>query len=261
MCKTPFSVQRLKLPFFSGNHDQLKHGFCVATSYLHVEPGAEMCLTPVLGFLRRCSPYLQDSVVIHGGGSLHAAWAVSPRPRPQCVCPAQLGFWPHIRPQSEALSLAACLPVIWEAQVTSAAPAPSCTTVSTLASSSSWERGFPAWPGAAALAHSEGGAWLGGYCGFHQQQMQALSAFASRHRLARTDPGPPWLRVVWPHLSAFWALPELHLVLVACRVTSFATLFCLGCRKHLEETQIHSLMPQSNRFVNVDRLNYVLKKF
>lgn len=30
MCKTPFSVQRLKLPFFSGNHDQLEHGFCVA---------------------------------------------------------------------------------------------------------------------------------------------------------------------------------------------------------------------------------------
>ena len=82
-------------------------------------------------------------VDIHGGGSLHAAWAVSPHPRPQCVCPAQLGFWPHIRPQSEALSLAACLPVIWEAQVTFAAPVPSCTTVSTLASSSSWERALP----------------------------------------------------------------------------------------------------------------------
>lgn len=66
-----------------------------------------------------------------------------PAPDPQCACPAQLGSWPHIRPQSEALSLAACLLVIWEAQVTLAAPAPSRTTISTLASTSRWERAFP----------------------------------------------------------------------------------------------------------------------
>lgn len=68
-------------------------------SYLHVEPGAEMCLTPVLGFLRRCSPYLQDSVVAcrlsRGRLPPHCLSRVPPPPTPVCLsCSARL-LTPH----------------------------------------------------------------------------------------------------------------------------------------------------------------------
>lgn len=98
MCKMPFSVPRLKLPFFSGNRD-FKHGVRVAPV---LPPGRawywDMSRSGS-GLLWRCSPYLQASAVAcrHSWGRLPAS-CLSPVPpplTPVCLpCSARL-LTPH----------------------------------------------------------------------------------------------------------------------------------------------------------------------
>ena len=253
MCAMPFSVQRLKSPFFSGSHDQLKHGDCVAPV---LSPGRVWywnVTQSVLGFLRHCGPYLQDSVVTcrhHGGGSLwaalHAAWVTSPFHPAQAPVRLPCSAWlltPH-SPSEGGSAPAACLLVIREARGTFAAAAPTCTAVSSLTSSSTWERACPSLDACScAYTFSELPDWGDSPASADDRRMSPLPFLPGTCRRT-TDPWPPWLRVVWAHLSLFRGLPKFpyHLDLVACRVTSLTTLFCLGCRKHLEEICIHSLI-------------------
>lgn len=162
MCKMPFSVPRLKLPFSSGNRDWLKHGVRVAP----VLPPGRAWYRDVSrsgsGLLRRCSPYLQDSAVArrHSWGRLPAR-CLSPVPPPLTpsvpallssapdptfalrvrLCPSQPVCWSSERPRSPLQ------PQRPPTQPSPPLPAPPA------------ENGrSPAWPGAAALAHSEGDA-------------------------------------------------------------------------------------------------------
>lgn len=207
MCKMPFSVPETEAALFLWKSWLVQtwhlRGPC-PTSRSSLVP---RCPAPVLGCC--CAAVLtQDSAVARrhcGGGSLHAAWALSPAPlTPVCLpCSARL-LTPH-SPQSEALS---SQPVCWSSerprsplqpQRPPAQPSPP------LPAPPAWERASPAWL-RCSCAHIQRETLTGGTCGFHKRQMQALSAFASRRLLARTDPGPPWLRVVRLHLPRSGAL-------------------------------------------------------